>query len=78
MAERDSTNTPVAAEALIAAAAAESLALHSIAPGCPHPSFRRRRAPRRCPSRRPLAASPSARPRRPQLPRARTGATRVR
>lgn len=57
MAERDSTNTPVAAEALIAAAA--SLALHCIAPGCPHPSFRRRRAPRRLyPSRRPSAASP--------------------
>lgn len=56
MAERDSTNTPVAAEALIAAAA--SLALHCIAPGCPHPSFRRRRAPRRYPSRFPSAASP--------------------
>lgn len=76
MAERDSTNTPVAAEALIATAA--SLCLHRIAPGCPYPRFRRRRAPRRCPSKAAPDRVPSARPRRPQLPRARSGATRVR
>lgn len=38
MAERDNTKTPVAAEALIAAAAAKPLALHRIPRGCPAPA----------------------------------------
>lgn len=55
MAERESTKTPVAAEALIATFGS---LFHRIAPRGPCPSFRRRRAPRHCPSRRPPAASP--------------------
>ncbi|XP_070334368.1 transcriptional regulatory protein AlgP-like [Odocoileus virginianus] len=66
MAERDSTKTPVAAEALIAAAA--PLALHRIPRGRPAPASGCARAPRGCPSRRP--APRRARPARaPPVPR---------
>ncbi|XP_047390408.1 translation initiation factor IF-2-like [Sciurus carolinensis] len=81
MAERDSTNTPVAAEALIAAAA--PLALHRIPPGAPpwlpaapaplgvgpcrRPPRAGRRAPNTAPSAVPRQASgvPRALQRRP-------------
>ena len=73
MAERDSTKTPVAAEALIAAAA--PLALHRIPRGRPAPASGCARAPRPRPSRRPAQrahrAAPSAAPprrARPQPP----------
>ena len=76
MAERDSTKTPVAAEALIATSG--SLFFHRIAPGVPWLSFRRRRAPRRCPSRRPPAASPRRVPgARSCAARPESGSTRV-
>lgn len=62
MAERDSTNTPVAAEALIAAA--EPLALHRIPPGAP-PRLPAAPAPLGVgPCRRPPRARPRALPHR--------------
>lgn len=63
MAERDSTKTPVAAEALIAAAA--PLALHRIPRGRPAPASGSARAPRPCPSRRPAPRRVPPRPARP-------------
>lgn len=67
MAERDSTKTPVAAEALIAAAA--PLALHRIPRGRPAPASGSARAPRPCPSRRPAPRRAASRP-APRAPRA--------
>lgn len=61
MAERDSTKTPVAAEALIATAAAP-LALHRIPRGRPAPASGCARAPRPRPSRRPAQRAPRAAP----------------
>lgn len=76
IAERDRTKTPVAAEALIVTSG--SLFFHRIAPGGPLPQPPA--APR--PSPLPFQAAPgrvsSARPRRPQLPRAHRGSSRVR
>lgn len=76
MAERDSTKTPVAAEALIATSG--SLFFHRIAPGGPCPSIRRRPSPLLFQEAPGPGRVSSARPRRPQLPRARRGTTRVR